>query len=96
MFGKLRPPSLKLEASNPIYEGVLYEITPGETLKSLQCPSVTPSNDLTFWYTLDTTPKPPPPRKASTIHSQSRSTGCEGDSNTAEYNIMIMNSTQSM
>ena len=88
----LRPPNLKLEASNPIYEGVLYETTPGETLKSLQSLPVTPSNDLTFRYTLDTTPQPPPPRKASKIQSQSRSTGCEAD--TAEYTIM--NSTQSM
>ena len=90
----LRPPNLKLEASNPIYEGVLYETTPGETLKSLQSPPVTPSNDLTFRYTLDTTPQPPPPRKVLKIQPQSRSTDCEVDYDTAEY--MIMNSTQSM
>ena len=90
----LRPPNLKLEASNPIYEGALYETTPGESLKSFQSPPVTPSNDLTFRYTLDTTPKLPPPRKMSTTQLQTRRPGCEGDSDTTEY--MVMSSKQSM
>ena len=62
---KPRPATLKMEANNPIYEGAVYESTPGESVKSLlsshSTPS-TPSADSAPRY-FDIPPSLPPPRK---------------------------------
>ena len=59
-----RPHNLRVEACNPIYEGVMYETTPGELFMSV--PN-TPSADSTSFsrYTFDISPGLPPPRKTS-------------------------------
>ena len=61
------PASLKIQASNPIYEGAIYETTPGESVKSLfdstSCPN-TPSAELNCRYIFDA-PELPAPRKVS-------------------------------
>ena len=57
-----------LQAKNPIYEGAMYETTPGESLKSLLSPCsvpCTPLADAATRYTFDFPPKLPPPRKGS-------------------------------
>lgn len=60
------PTSLQIQESNPIYEGAIYETTPGEPVKSLvdstSCPN-TPSSELNFRYTLHLAPRLPAPRK---------------------------------
>ena len=66
-----RPPvshKTGIVASNPIYEGVVYETTPGESFKSLQSSPSTPTADsaLSNRYTFgNNTPDPMllPPRK---------------------------------
>ena len=69
-----RPTALRLEANNPIYDGVTYETTPGESLKSLDCSvPTTPSVDSssTSRYTFDmASPKLPPPRKSSISYKE--------------------------
>lgn len=63
-----KPPNLTLQAKNPIYEGAMYETTPGESLKSLLSPSsvpCTPLADAAIRYTFDFPPRLPPPRKGS-------------------------------
>ena len=63
-----KPPNLVLQAKNPIYEGAMYETTPGESLKSLLSPCsvpCTPLADAASRYTFDFPPKLPPPRKGS-------------------------------
>ena len=62
------PTSLKIQASNPIYEGAIYETTPGESAKSLPDSTMspnTPSAEQTCRYTFDLAPKLPAPRKMS-------------------------------
>lgn len=63
-----KPPNLVLQAKNPIYEGAMYETTPGESLKSLLSPCsvpCTPLAEAATRYTFDFPPKLPPPRKGS-------------------------------
>ena len=68
---KGKPSSLTLHAKNPIYDGALYEITPGESLKSLMSPCnggsvpCTPLAESACRYTFDFPPRLPPPRKGS-------------------------------
>lgn len=78
---------LRMEASNPIYEGVMYEITPGETLKSLDCN--TPSTSLagsaaTIRYAFNMGPTLPPPRKPSV--SCKPNGNCKGNEALSEHN----------
>lgn len=65
-----KPPNLVLQAKNPIYEGAMYETTPGESLKSLLSPCsvpCTPLAETATRYTFDfpQAPRLPPPRKGS-------------------------------
>lgn len=65
---KNKPPNLTLQARNPIYEGAMYELTPGENLKSLMSPCSVPCTPLAesaSRYTFDFLPRLPPPRKGS-------------------------------
>lgn len=65
---KSKPPNLKLQASNPIYEGSMYETPPGENLKTLTSPCSVPCTPLAesaSRYVFDFPPKLPPPRKGS-------------------------------
>ena len=65
---KPKPPNLKLQASNPIYEGSVYETPPGENLKTLLSPCSVPCTPLAesaSRYVFDFPPKLPPPRKGS-------------------------------
>ena len=65
---KSKPPNLKLQASNPIYEGSMYETPPGENLKNLTSPCSVPCTPLAesaSRYVFDFPPKLPPPRKGS-------------------------------
>lgn len=65
---KAKPPNLKLQASNPIYEGSMYETPPGENLKSLLSPCSVPCTPLAesaSRYVFEFPPKLPPPRKGS-------------------------------
>jgi hypothetical protein len=62
------PTSLKIQASNPIYEGAIYETTPGESIKSLLDSAIspnTPSAEQNCRYTFDLVPNLPAPRKTS-------------------------------
>lgn len=68
---KPRSLALKMEANNPLYEGPVYEVTPGESLKSLMSPGSTPStplSDLTpRYFDLNIPPSIPPPRNGSSL-----------------------------
>ena len=65
-----RPSNLKLQESNPIYDGAVYETMPGESFKALLSPTstpTTPATDSATRYLFDTNvlPNLPPPRKES-------------------------------
>lgn len=65
-----RPSNLKIQASNPIYEGAVYETIPGESFKSLLSPGSTPSTPsadsaIRYIFDHDIAPNIPPPRKES-------------------------------
>ena len=66
-----RPSNLKVQSSNPIYEGgAVYETMPGESFKALLSPASTPSTpsaDSATRYIFDHNmiPSLPPPRKGS-------------------------------
>ena len=69
---RTRPSNLKVQANNPIYDGVMYETMPGESFKCLLSPTTTstsntPLADSATRYELDqnTVPSLPPPRKSS-------------------------------
>ena len=66
-----RPSNLRLQESNPIYEGAIYETMPGESFKALLSPTstpTTPATDSATRYLFDTNmlPNLPPLRKEST------------------------------
>ena len=75
-----KPSTLKLQASNPIYEGAVYETMPGESLKSLLSPTSastpntpnTPSAESAsrYVFSYDMAPNLPPPRTGSVCYQQ--------------------------
>ena len=86
------PATLKIQASNPIYEGAIYETTPGESAKSLLDSTIspdTPSAEQNCRYTFDLAPKLPAPRKMSLKKESCKLSASEFDSLSAdEYMAM--------
>ena len=100
-----KPSNLKLQASNPIYEGAVYETMPGESFKSLLSPgcSSIPNTPNTlsastsrYAFSYDTAPNLPPPRKGSVSYQPKvEEKGSEKDINLLPFvqrdEYMIMN-----
>ena len=74
-----RPPNLRLESDNPLYEGAMYEVTPGESLKTLSFVPTTPSAEASTRYMFDMAPQLPPPRKLSVCQSTSKEFNFDAD-----------------